>query len=175
MWPRTIPSPESPEGPGNDDRMRSLIEVSRASGIPMPVIARLQRERPDRLPAVRVGAALFFPEAIIPTLLELVEDEERGLEATSADRQDPASQPPQQGERRRAAKPPSAPEPTEAASDAVLRVPPSPPREQDSNPDYEALAQRIERLDTSLRDLSGQLADLTKRLRRPPSISIHAR
>lgn len=55
----------------NDDLMRSLPELARETGIPMPTILRLKREFPEELPSVGAGSQQFFPEGVVPVLREL--------------------------------------------------------------------------------------------------------
>jgi hypothetical protein len=170
-WPQVEAPVERRDDTANDDRMRTLIEVSRASGIPMPEIARLQREHPEELPAVAVGAALFFPEGIIPTVQALAEAEKADRIPALEDSAEPTG--PSQskvGAQRPAdpSPPPPPPEPIRARNTATKGVSGSPTDEAPSTGDDAALAARIERLDRSLRSLSGELADLTAALRRPP-------
>ena len=155
----------------NDDRMRTLIEVSRASGIPMPEIARLQREHPEELPAVAVGAALFFPEGIVPTVQALAEAEKADRVPAPEGPAEPTGPSQSQMDTQRPTNPsppPPPPAPIRARSTAAREVPGSPTDDAPSTGDDAALAARIERLDLSLRSLSGELADLTIALRRPP-------
>ena len=170
-WPQAQAPVERPDDTGNDDRMRTLIEVSRASGIPMPEIARLQREHPQELPAVAVGAALFFPEGIIPTLRALAEAEKADPDPVSEGSAEltPASE--AHMDPQRAVDPPPPPEAVRARKTVARKVSGNPTGESLSTGDTAALAERIERLDLSLRSLSGELADLTDALRRPPKAS----
>lgn len=62
---------------GNDTLMRSLPELSRETGIPMPVILRLKRENPEEIPSVGAGSQQFFPEGVAPILRGLYLAEER--------------------------------------------------------------------------------------------------
>ena len=149
--------------------MFTLIEVSRASGIPMPEIARLQREHPEELPAVAVGAALFFPEGIIPTVQALFRAEKAGRAPAPEGSAEPKLPSEDQIDPRTTVEPPPPPQPVRARKTVASRkVSPDRSDEPLSVGDYAALAERIERLDFSLRSLSGELADLTAALRRPP-------
>jgi len=162
-WP-----PSEPAGDfDNDDRMRSLIEVSRETGIPMPVILRLQREHPDRVPSVGVGSGQFFPEGVIGEIRALAEAE--GVSAGRGDGQGRAllSLP-----RRRPA-PGAAPA---AASVPASPTPPDPPdpegrrgrrRTSRTDSDTAALARRLERLEEAQRRLTEELARVLVEVRRP--------
>ena len=137
--------------------MRTLIEVSRAAGVPMPVIVRLQREHPDQLPAVGVGAALFFPEGVIPEIKALAEGEQRGARQRSSPEPRLGSPPRGPTETRRASGPSAPPASASASSKPPLGV------------DYALLARRIERLDLSLQTLSRELGEVAARLERSAS------
>lgn len=55
----------------NDSLMRSLPEVSRTTGIPMPVVLRLANEHPKEVPSSGSGSQRFFPASAVPVLLAL--------------------------------------------------------------------------------------------------------
>lgn len=61
----------------NDALMRSLPELAKETGIPMPVILRLKRENPEEIPSVGAGSQQFFPEGVAPILRRLYLTEER--------------------------------------------------------------------------------------------------
>ena len=165
----------------NDDRMRSLIEASRETGIPMPVILRLQREHPQELPSVKMGAAHFFPEGVLPKLKALAEAD--GIAAGSA--QSRAHGLISLSRRRRDLKqrgrvtpggaptPPSRPSPG-APAEPVPPVPSStdapPPSAKAPTASAEAgaaLAAQLEVLEDRQRRLVQELDDLLLQLQRP--------
>lgn len=55
----------------NDSLMRSLPEVSKTTGIPMPIVLRLANEHPKEVPSMGSGSQRFFPEGVVPVLLAL--------------------------------------------------------------------------------------------------------
>ena len=160
---RRKPSSPDPVPLDNDDRMRSLIEVSRETGIPMPTILRLRREHPDRVPSVPMGAAHFFPEGAIAELRALAEAEgargggpqvgSRGLFSLSrrrreSEREDrPASAPERTVSR---------PEPAPAAHALPKKAAPPRPRSAPTASDA-ALARRLEVLEARQRELTAEL------------------
>ncbi len=147
--------------------MLTLIEVSRASGVPMPEIARLQREHPEELPAVAVGAALFFPEGIIPTVQALSRAEKVDQAPAPEGSAEPTPCSEAERDPQRTVAPPPPPQSVRARKTVATRVSGIPTHEALSPVDSAALSERIERLDRSLRILSSELADLTAALRCP--------
>lgn len=51
--------------------MRSLPEVSKTTGIPMPTILRLANQHPEKVPSVGSGSQRSFPVGAVPALLAL--------------------------------------------------------------------------------------------------------
>jgi hypothetical protein len=60
--------------PDNDSLMRSLPELSKETGIPMPVILRLTRQHPNVIPSLGSGSQRSFPHGVVPTLLALYQE-----------------------------------------------------------------------------------------------------
>lgn len=170
-WPQAGVQAEVRDETANDDRMRTLIEVSRASGVPMPEIARLQRDHPEELPAVTVGAALFFPEGIILTVQALAEAEKADLAPDLEGPAEPALPSPSPTVQPRPATPSRDLGAVRARKDPAEAVSQAQPDEVLSTTGYPDLAERIEHLEHSLRSLTAELADLTACLRRPPKAS----
>ncbi len=169
MYP---PSPD-PESLGNDDRMRSLIEVSRETGISMPTILRLQREHPGRVPSVLMGAAHFFPEGAISELRALAEAEGAragGPEVSSRGLFSLARQRREIEREDRLASAPSAPvsRPGPAPTEAAVPERSTPPRPRSAPTASEAaLARRLEALEARQHELTVELEGLTRSLRGP--------
>lgn len=139
----------------NDALMRSLPELSRETGIPMPLILRFKREHPEKLPSVGSGSQQSFPEGVIPTLLALYEEEfgarpglegaRRGLLSLVRVRQERTPDPvpaPQESE----------PESKDLAASEL----------QD-----ESLALRLKRLEERQRKLTAEIKAVIKILRKP--------
>lgn len=57
--------------PSNETPMRSLPELSKETGIPMPVILRLARQYPNVIPSSGSGSQRSFPHDVVPALLAL--------------------------------------------------------------------------------------------------------
>lgn len=55
----------------NDASMRSLPELSKETGVPMPVILRLTRQHPTAIPSLGSGSQRSFPHDVVPTVLAL--------------------------------------------------------------------------------------------------------
>lgn len=68
-----------------DSLMRSLPEVSKETGIPMPLILRLANQHPDKIPSSGSGSQRFFPVGVVPVLLALY----RRLDAPRDERRTP--------------------------------------------------------------------------------------
>jgi hypothetical protein len=176
MFYDSLRSEAPPADAGNEALVRSLPELAREIGVPTSTILRLQREHPDRLPFIQIGAAQLFPEGVIPVLRALLEAE--GLSG-------PSPQPGRSGQfsltrQRREVKGASGPAPwlraatlpPEKAPGKPKRqafVPPSPslPRSTAAASDREALAGRLQELERTQRRLADELAELIQKLRRP--------
>ena len=165
----------------NDDRMRSLIEASRETGIPMPVILRLQREHPEELPSVQMGAAHFFPEGVLPKLKALAEADgitagsgrprAHGLISLSRGRRDleergrvtPGGEPTPPSRSS-----PAAPTETEAPARSSPETPPPSGAAPTASAEADAaLAAQLEVLEDRQRRLVQELDDLLLQLQRP--------
>jgi hypothetical protein len=156
--------------------MRSLPELAREIGVSTSTILRLQREHPDRLPFIQIGAAQLFPEGVVPVLRALLEAE--GLDG-------PSLQPGRSGQfsltrQRREVKGATGPAPwPRVAAPLPQKAPgkperqasvppsPSPPRSTAVASDREALAGRLQELERTQRRLADDLAELIQKLRRP--------
>jgi hypothetical protein len=100
----------------------SLPAASRQSHVPMPVILRLVREHPDRLPSSGAGSQRYFRPEAVPVLPELYEAElaattaepRRGLISLPVKRSPPIPHPPPAPASGRSSPPPAAPDPSPA-------------------------------------------------------------
>lgn len=54
--------------------MQSLPELSRETGIPMPLILRLANQHPNVIPSIGSGSQRSFPHGVVPALLALYHD-----------------------------------------------------------------------------------------------------
>jgi hypothetical protein len=176
MYYDSLRSEAPPAEAGNEALVRSLPELAREIGVSTSTILRLQREHPERLPFIQIGAAQLFPEGVIPVLRALLEAE--GLDG-------PSQQPGRSGQfsltrQRREIKGASAPAPLlRAATPPPEKVPrkvkrqasvppsPSPPHSTPFASDREALAGRLQELERTQRRLADELADQIQKLRRP--------
>jgi hypothetical protein len=176
MYYDSLRSEAPPADAGNEALVRSLPELAREIGVSTSTILRLQREHPDRLPFIQIGAAQLFPEGVIPVLRALLEAERldgpsqqpgrsgqfsltrqrREVKGTSA----PAPLP-------RAATPPPEKAPGKAKLRASVPPSPSPSRSTAVSSDREVLAGRLQELERAQRRLADELADQIQKLRRP--------
>lgn len=141
----------------NDDLMRSLPEISRATGIPMPVILRLKREFPEDIPSVGAGSQQFFPAGVVPILEEIHFGE--GRQEARRDTDGPA-EPPARGQQADTGEPST---PKASSAEAPPTAPAPAPRP------LAGLARRFETLEERQRSLALELRRVRSELRGPCS------
>jgi len=147
--------------------MFSLPELSRVTGVPMPIILRLSQEHPRELPAVGSGSQVFFPAGVIPTLQRLYGEERcaqpsagehrRGLFTLSRARKEQA-----EAERHRRE---SELQGTEAA--AATGREGEPPTERSPEADLSDLEEHLIGLERRTRTLTDEVAQALEWNRRP--------